>query len=409
MVEARHERALTGIACAALATLTCLWLLPPAQAREGRLFVDSRSTTIDAASRLEGEAQRDALLLARFASANWFTDGTPATVESKVRQLVDRAAAEGKVPVLVAYNIPFRDCALYSAGGAADSAAYLDWIRGFAAGIGDREAIIILEPDGLGVIPWHRTLSGEIERCRPEGGPGAQASTVRFEQLRGAVDILSTRPRTRIYLDGTTSSWLSPGEVASRLIKANVERTAGFFLNVSNYESDERLAHYARWVSDCIALVTRGRLNPLECPSQYGPAHFDDVSTWRKTDKAYGRLFVAARLRRDPMAQKHAVIDTSRNGLGSWQPAPGKYADAEVWCNPPGRGLGRRPTLDTANPYVDAFLWIKVPGESDGQCNRGTKGPGDPERGMVAPAAGAWFSRQARELIELAQPPLQPD
>lgn len=409
MAGARRERALVGIACSVTAVLASLWLPPPAEARDGRLFVDSRSTTVDAATRLEGDARRDALLLARFPSASWFTGGTSAAVESKVRELVDRAAAEGRVPVLVAYNIPFRDCALYSAGGAADSAAYLDWIRGFAAGIGDREVIVILEPDGLGVIPWHRTLSGEIERCRPEGGAGASASSVRFEQLRGAVEVLSSRPRVRVYLDGTTSSWLSPGEAASRLIQANVQKTAGFFLNVSNYESDGRLAHYARWVSDCIALVTRGGLDPRECPSQYSPARFDDVSTWRKTDKAYGRLFIAAGLRRDPMVQKRAVIDTSRNGLGSWQPAPGKYADAEVWCNPPGRGLGRRPTFDTANPYIDAFLWIKVPGESDGQCHRGTSGPRDPERNVMAPAAGAWFSQQARELIELAKPPLQPD
>jgi endoglucanase len=44
------------------------------------------------------------------------------------------------------------------------------------------------------------------------------------------------------------------------------------------------------------------------------------------------------------------------------------------------------------------------PGESDGQCYRGTAGPADPERGMVAPAAGAWFAQQARELIALARP-----
>lgn len=409
MTGARLERGVRGIARSAIATLAALWVMAPAVARDGQLFVNSRSTTVEAASRLDGDAQRDALLLARFPSATWFTDGTPAIVEAKVRELVDRATAEGKLPVLVAYNIPFRDCALYSAGGAANGAAYLDWIRGFAAGVGDREAIVILEPDGLGVIPWHRALSGEVERCRPEGSASGGASADRFEQLRSAVDILSSRPRARIYLDGTTSSWLSPGELASRLVRANVHKAAGFFLNVSNYESDARLAHYARWVSDCLVLVTRGRLNPQECPSQHYPARFDDVSTWWKTDKAYGRLFVAARLRREPATQKHAVIDTSRNGHGSWQPPAGKYGDAEVWCNPPRRGLGRRPTLDTGNAYVDAFLWIKVPGESDGQCHRGTGGPGDPERGVVAPPAGAWFAQQARELIELATPPLQAD
>ena len=53
------------------------------------------------------------------------------------------------------------------------------------------------------------------------------------------------------------------------------------------------------------------------------------------------------------------------------------------------------------------MLWIKVPGESDGRCLRGTAGPADPERGTVDPAAGQWFVEQARELVALAQPPLR--
>lgn len=384
------------------AGLPALGQLPPGK----QIFVDPQSTTAQAAARLDDQSRRDALLLARFASASWFAYGTPDLAEAKVRDLVDRAAAAGQVPVLVAYNIPYRDCALYSAGGAADSDAYLAWIRGFAAGIGEREAIVILEPDGLGIIPWHRTLDGTIENCRPEGRDGS-ASDARYEQLRGAVAILSALPKVRLYLDGTGSSWLAPGETASRLIKADVARAAGFFLNVSNFESDARVVPYARWVSDCIALVTRGGLDPRDCPSQYRPATFNDVSTWGKTDAAYDRLFEKAGLAREPGSQKHAVIDTSRNGQGSWQPPAGRYPDVEVWCNPPGRGLGRRPVLDSGNPYVDAFLWIKIPGESDGECHRGRGGPADPERGLTAPPAGSWFPGQARELIEYANPPLQ--
>lgn len=373
-----------------------------------RIFVDPQGTTAQAAARLAGQSGRDALLLSRIASAPWFTGGTPETVEAKVRDIVDRAGAEGQVPVLVAYNIPFRDCALYSAGGAADGEAYLSWIRGFAAGVGEREAIVLLEPDGLGIVPWHRTLAGAVENCRPEG-QGGTASDARYEQLRGAVGILAGLPKVRLYLDGTGSSWLAPGEAASRLIRADVARTAGFFLNVSNFESDARVVPYARWVSDCIALVTRGGLDPRECPSQYSPAVFADHTTWGATDAAYGSLFEKAGIKRDPATQKHAVIDTSRNGRGSWQPPAGKYEDAEVWCNPPGRGLGRRPTLESGNPYVDAFLWIKIPGESDGECHRGRGGPADPERGVTAPPAGSWFAEQARELIEFANPPIAED
>ena len=63
------------------------------------------------------------------------------------------AALERAVPVLVAYDIPGRDCAQYSAGGALNQADYEAWISGFAQGIGNRKAVVILEPDALGNLP----------------------------------------------------------------------------------------------------------------------------------------------------------------------------------------------------------------------------------------------------------------
>ena len=74
-------------------------------------------------------------------------------------------------------------------------------------------------------------------------------------------------------------------------------------------------------------------------------------------------------------------------------PAGRRLPDPQDWCNPPGRGLGIRPTTDTGDPLADAFLWVKVPGESDGQCSRGLTDNGgvDPEWGIVDPPAGAWF------------------
>ncbi|SLK12416.1 glycoside hydrolase family 6 protein [Novosphingobium mathurense] len=391
-----------------LALLLCASpLCARANEAEGRrLFVDPKSTTARIAERLAGQARRDALAMAGIPSASWFTDGTPERVERKVRALVDRAVARREVPVLVAYNIPYRDCALYSAGGAKDGAAYRAWIRGFAKGIGDREAIVILEPDGLGVIPWHRTLSEELENCRPEGLDERAADT-RFELLRDAVLTLSELPNVGLYLDGTGSGWLTPAEAASRLIRADVARADGFFLNVSNYESDARLVPYARWVSDCIALVNRGGLEPRQCPAHdKGVDEAGFGASVARTDAAYNQLFGQLGVARDPGVQKRAVIDSSRNGRGGWSPPTGKYADAEVWCNPPGRGLGRRPTLESEEAYVDAYLWIKIPGESDGQCHRGHGGPADPERGVIAPPAGSWFAAQARELVENADPPL---
>lgn len=371
-----------------------------------KLFVNDRSSAHLAAGRLDGQAMVDALALSRIPSAVWFKEGSPQETKTAVADVVNRAAADKAIPILVAYNIPHRDCALYSGGGAKTTADYIRWIEAFAAGIGTRKAIVVLEPDGLGVIPFYRNLNGDLEACQPEGGNSSNAARERFAQLGRAVEILKALPGTRVYLDGTNSNWLSPGDAADRLIKANIARADGFFLNVSNFESDERVTRFAVWLSDCLALVTKGGLEAKSCPSQFHPAIYEDITTWTATDRAYDRAFGEAGLTRGPGAQKHAIIDTSRNGAGSWIAPAGKYKDAEIWCNPPGRGLGRRPALQTDNPYIDAFLWIKVPGESDGACHRGTSGPADPARGIVTPAAGDWFPEQARELIQFANPPL---
>ena len=53
-----------------------------------------------------------------------------------------------------------------------------------------------------------------------------------------------------------------------------------------------------------------------------------------------------------------AVIDTSRNGNGPSQ--------ASEWCDPAGRATGTPSTDQTGDPMIDAFLWIKLPGEADG-------------------------------------------
>jgi len=55
-------------------------------------------------------------------------------------------------------------------------------------------------------------------------------------------------------------------------------------------------------------------------------------------------------------------------------------------------------------PLLDAYLWVKIPGESDGQCYRWTNGPLDPVRNMMDPAAGQWFPQMALELVHNANP-----
>jgi endoglucanase len=368
------------------------------------LYVDPASSTQQAAAKLDGQARADALVLGSFPSATWFTKGTPAEVQAAVKKLVDAAAAKNAVPTIVAYNLPHRDCSQYSAGGATSKAEYQAWIDAFAAGIGDRKVVVILEPDGLGIIPFHTDLSGKEEWCKPPDADKATAAKERYEILAYAVDKLRAHPGSAVYLDGTHSAWLSVGDIASRLVKAGVQRASGFFLNASNYEPNEKLLDYGTWISQCIQYGTHGDGTGHfdRCASQYYPASPNDYATWAKSRKWYADNVGKAA---GPLT--HFVIDTSRNGRGSWAPKPGTtYKDAQTWCNPPDRGLGLRPTTRTGNPLVDAYLWIKIPGESDGQCDRGMGGGKDPERGAADPPAGAWFEKQAAELLQFANPPV---
>jgi endoglucanase len=351
---------------------------------------------------------KDAVGIARMVTtpqAVWFTGGTPAQVRRDVSRTVRAATRQHAVPVLVAYNLPFRDCAQYSAGGATDTHAYLQWIAAFAAGIGGRPAVVILEPDGLGIIPNNIDINGNPEWCQPDA-PGATPAE-RYRALNAAVDRLTVHRATRVYLDGTHSAWLGVGDIAQRLVKAGVQRARGFFLNVSNFQTTSRQLTYGTWISECIAYATNpadggrrlGRF--ADCASQYYPADPNDESTWYKTDAWYAANLGGA------IPRTHFVVDTSRNGRGPWEaPADHPAGDPEVWCNPPDRGLGLRPTTRTGNRLADAFLWIKTPGQSDGQCHRWTTGPIDPVRGVVDPPAGAWFPQLALELVRNAVPPI---
>lgn len=250
-------------------------------------------------------------LLAAQPTAVWF-GGWNGNIYNDVRSLVQRAASAGKTPVLIAYNIPQRDCGGYSAGGVGSPEAYRTWISSIASAIGNDKAIVILEPDALSGITC---LSGADQ-------------TTRMGLLSGAISTLKNNPNTLVYLDAGHSGWVDVNTMASRLQSANVARADGFALNVSNFRTTSESTTYGTQLSQ-------------------------------------------------KLGGKHFIIDTARNGAGS---------NGE-WCNPGGRAIGQKPTLQTGNALIDAYLWLKVPGESDGSCNGG-------------PSAGQWWGDYALGLVQ---------
>jgi endoglucanase len=244
--------------------------------------------------------------------AYWMGNWT-ANVQSTSSDYITRAQSIGKLGIIVAYNIPNRDCGSYSAGGASSYINYKAWIDSMASGIGGRQVIVILEPDALAQLD-----------CLDAAGRNARLDALNYSvtKLKSSGGI--------VYLDIGNKGWLSTADAASRLQQGGIANANGFAINISNfYTSNES--------------------------SLYGT----DIS--------------------NKLGGKHFIIDTSRNGLGS----------NGIWCNPSGRALGMNPTSSTQSTLIDAYLWIKGPGESDGTCNGG-------------PSAGTWWPEYALGLAQNA-------
>jgi endoglucanase len=326
----RHGRVLRALArraCRAgawplLLAATATLVVPRAtgQARSPfagrRLYVDPGSLARRQADQWQRSRPADAAAMRAIAAqpqAVWLGDWT-----RDVRGEVDSrlSGAGNALVVLVAYDIPHRDCGLYSAGGARDGDAYRRWIIGLAQGLRRRPAAVIVEPDALPSMD-----------CLP-----LRMQDERFVLIREAVQTLKAGG-AYVYVDAGNANWKQPAEMAGRLRKGGIDLADGFSLNVSNFHSTAANVAYGTQLSRLVG-------------------------------------------------GKHFVIDTSRNGAGA--------AVQPNWCNAPGQALGHAPTAQTGNALVDAFLWVKTPGESDGTCNGG-------------PRAGSWWAEYALELSKAAE------
>ena len=387
---------------------------------------------------LQGQIQ-NALMIAAMEltpQAVWLTSGTPTAVGAQVQTVLQGAAGQQTVPVMVLYNIPGRDCGSYSAGGAENTAAYEAWIDAIAQQLGTSKAIFIVEPDAIANLPSDCGYPATVD--------AAELTAERYAQINYAVQTLTAdAPNALVYLDGGNSNWQAVPTIASRLMTAGLAKAQGFFTNVSNFRESNYEAKFETWVAEGIAFANTPadggwRLgNYSYCASQYyspeGPVNPNDISTWGYTDQWYAANLGSA------VPTTHFVVDTSRNGQGPldtsvYATAPYNQPASVVstltggnWCNPPGRGVGYRPTANTGYPLLDAVLWIKTPGQSDGTCdtqggarawnfsaytqpdwpsNAAAQATFDPLWGINDPAAGAWFPQQALQLAQKANPAL---
>ncbi|ONI85012.1 cellulose 1,4-beta-cellobiosidase [Saccharothrix sp. ALI-22-I] len=349
---------------------------------------------------------------------------------------------------VVIYNLPGRDCAALASNGELGPndigryrTEYIDKIAGILArpAYARLRIVAVIEIDSLPNL---------VTNVSPRATATANCDTMKANQnyqngVAYAVSKLGDIPNVYNYLDSGHHGWIGWSDpvpeydnfqASARMMASVIGREGatkddvhGFITNTANYSVLEE----PFWKVDD---VVGGR--PVK-----------EVSKWVDWNDHNGELSFATAFRDELIKNGFnsnigMLIDTSRNGWGgsarptakSTSTDPTTYVnesriDRRIqkgnWCNQSGAGLGERPKA-APRPNIDAYVWIKPPGESDGSStqipNDEGKGfdrmcdptyTGNPRNGnnlsgalANAPLSGHWFSAQFQELMRNAYPAL---
>ncbi|KAJ3042633.1 hypothetical protein HDV00_006912 [Rhizophlyctis rosea] len=321
---------------------------------------------------------------------------TIASIKEKLDVVLPDAAKQAKKsdkPVLlplVVYNLPERDCsAKASAGeltvaqnGVAKYKKYVDDIASRIAKYQGKNLkfAISIEPDSLPNLVTN--IDDPATPDVVEGVPKCDFAAPYYKDLIAYTIKKLQFPDVTLYLDAAHGNWLGwnmPGAAklyTDVLAKAAPATIRGYTINVSNY-------------------------NPVNGDPE------EPRVKWNKAyDEAHYALEFGNLLKQNYSAPHEFVIDTSRNG--GWPIA--EWTAGGQWCNIKGAGIGARPSAVHVLPNVDAFAWVKTPGESDGTSDstapRFDVTCATEPALQPAPEAGEWFHEQFKMLLLNSKPAL---
>ncbi|MFE9684391.1 glycoside hydrolase family 6 protein [Streptomyces sp. NPDC002701] len=342
---------------------------------------------------------------------------------------------------LVIYNLPGRDCsALASNGelGATEIDKYkTQYIDPIAAILKDTKyaglrIVTTVEIDSLPNLVTNVTP-------RPTATPNCDTMKANGNYIKGvgyALNKLGDAPNVYNYVDAGHHGWLGWDDnfgPSAALFKeaasaegATLADVHGFIVNTANYSATKENYFTVNDTVNGASVRTSKWIdwNRYVDEQSYAQAmrnHLVSIGF----DSGLGML-----------------IDTSRNGWGGTARPTGPGATTTVdtyvdggridrrihlgnWCNQSGAGLGERPQAAPATG-IDAYVWMKPPGESDGSS---TAIPNDEGKGFDrmcdptytgnprnnnnmsgalpnSPLSGHWFSAQFQELMKNAYPAL---
>ncbi|GAB7357175.1 hypothetical protein MBLNU459_g8166t1 [Dothideomycetes sp. NU459] len=270
---------------------------------------------------------------------------------------------------LVIYDLPGRDCGGDASGGeyqtgelARYKAEYIDPLREIFLANPNTAIALVLEPDSL-----PNAITSLIH-------PRCAASVQEYKDGIAYALKQFDLPNVVQYIDAGNGNWLGwdPNVAPAAKVIADVWKAAGspksckgIVTNVSNWNAWSMI------------------------PGEF--ENFPDAQYNKAQDEKRYVHLLGAQIAANGMPN-HAIVDTSRNGRVGLRTYGGN------WCNVKGAGFGIRPTSETDDDLCDAFVWVKVGGESDGGSDPSLPGY-DPtcanaDAFIPSPRAGSWNQAQ---------------
>ena len=346
-----------------------------------------------------------------------------------------------EVVQLVVYDLPGRDCAALASNGElgpTEIGRYeSEFIDPIAAILADSKyaSLRIVTTIEIDSLPNLVTNTGSKATATPQ----CDTMLANGNYVKGvgyALNKLGAIPNVYNYIDAGHHGWLGWDDnfapsanlfyQAANAEGATVNDVAGFITNTANYSA---LKENNFTINDSVNGVSVRQ------------------SKWVDWNRYVDELSYAQAFRSELVSVGFnsgigMLIDTSRNGWGGSARPTGPGATTSVdtyvdggrydrriqvgnWCNQSGAGLGERPQAAPA-AGIDAYVWMKPPGESDGSSTAiandegkgfdrmcdptytGNARNGNNLSGALpnAPLSGHWFSAQFQQLMANAYPPL---
>ncbi|KAG6196004.1 hypothetical protein E4U10_001364 [Claviceps purpurea] len=331
--------------------------------------------------RLAGAMATAAEKVAKTPAFYWMDSLSKTPVMKKM--LADIRAANRKggnyAGQFVVYDLPDRDCAAAASSGeftirndgVAKYKNYIDTIRKIVLAYSDVRIMLIIEPDSLS----NMVTNLNIAKC-------SKAKSAYLEGVNYALRQLNL-PNVAMYLDAGHAGWLGwpANQDSAAQLFAKVYKDAGSPSSLRGLVTN--VANYNGWDTATPPRYTKGN-------AIYDEKHYIHA--------------LSPLLERHGWAGARFITDQGRAGR-----QPTGQTSWSHWCNAKGTGFGLRPSANTGDALLDAFVWVKPGGESDGTSKTSSRRYdyhcGFEDALKPAPEAGEWFHEHFVQLLRNANPP----